>query len=346
MSRIISLLILAAIVLVAGFLFYQVISNYFVPVFAAIVLTLVFRPVHNWFLNQCRGRDRIAAGLTTAAILLIVLVPLTGILFRAVSDARGWVSTSGEIRFDLEWLHNLVADIITRFQLPIAADDVIQNVFEMTKDFAALIPSLLANFVFGFFVMVLSLYYFLADGPAMVSSVSNVLPLKSGYQSVLLAEFETVSRAIVSATLLSAVAQGLLAAIGYYFSGIESVFLLMLLTMLMSMVPFIGSLSVWGTAAVWLYFTGRTTEGLLLALYGAAIVSTADNIIKPLVLGGQSRLHPLWALLSVLGGLRAMGPIGIFVGPLVLAFLQAGLKMMTQELTMLDSRAKKEVAKS
>ncbi len=343
MSRIISLVILAAIVLVAGFLFYQVMINYFVPVFIAIVLTLVFRPVHNLFLKYCRGRDRIAAGLTTVAILLIVLGPLVAIIFRATSDARGLVSASGEIHFNLEWLNHLIADTIARFNLPFKADDVVNQILEFVKDFAAAIPQLLGNFVFGFLVMVFSLYYFLADGPDMIESVSKLLPLKSGYQTELLGEFQMVSRAIVSATLLSALAQGLLAAIGFTIFGVESVFLLMLLTMLMSMVPFVGSLSVWGSAALWLYFTGQPEYAIGLAVYGLLIISMADNIVKPLVLGGQSQLHPLWALLSVLGGLKAMGPIGVFVGPLVLAFLQAGLKMMQQELTMLDSRAKKEV---
>jgi predicted PurR-regulated permease PerM len=157
-----------------------------------------------------------------------------------------------------------------------------------------------------------------------------------------LTQFEEVSRAIVSATLLSALVQGLLAAFGFWIFGVNSIFLLMLLTMLLSMVPFVGSMSVWGGASLWLYFTGHVGASIGLACYGAGVISMSDNITKPMVLGGQSHLHPLWALLSVLGGLQAMGPIGVFVGPLILAFLHAGLKMLQQELTSFDPRGKKE----
>jgi predicted PurR-regulated permease PerM len=76
----------------------------------------------------------------------------------------------------------------------------------------------------------------------------------------------------------------------------------------------------------------------LLALYGACVVSVADNIIKPIILHGQSNLHPLLALLSVLGGVRALGPIGIFVGPMAVAFLQALLNILNVELKNLEER--------
>jgi predicted PurR-regulated permease PerM len=80
----------------------------------------------------------------------------------------------------------------------------------------------------------------------------------------------------------------------------------------------------------------RTWPAILLAVYGAAIVSTADNFIKPWVLQGRSKLHPLLALLSVLGGVQTLGPIGILVGPMIVVFLQTLLNILHRELTALD----------
>ena len=340
MSRNVSLVVIGAIVLVAGVLFYEVMINYFVPVFIAIVMTLIFQPVHAWVRKQCRGRDRLAAGLTTAAILVIVLGPLVGVVLRAALDIQAYVKNSGEVQFNTKWVEDLVTDVNTRFGLNLSADDIIKRIVTILTNIATNLPAFLGSFLFGFLVMIFSLFYFLADGPEMIKAVSKLLPLKSGYQSQLLDEFESVSRAIVSATLLSALAQGLLAAFGFWLFGVNSVFLLMLLTMVLSMVPFVGSMSVWGSAAAWLYFTGHPTSAIFLVIYGFGIISMADNIVKPIVLGGHSNLHPLWALLSVLGGLQAMGPIGVFVGPLVFAFLQAALKMLQQELTLLDKRDK------
>src|SRR5262249_4027597 len=129
-----------------------------------------------------------------------------------------------------------------------------------------------------------------------------------------------------------------LAGIGFYFSGLRSsVALLMLLTMVLALVPFTGAATVWVPVSLYLYFfQGHTGAAIGLALYGFFVISTVDNIIKPLVLHGQSKLHPLLALLSVLGGISALGPIGIVVGPMAVVFLQTILKILQRELSSID----------
>jgi hypothetical protein len=129
-----------------------------------------------------------------------------------------------------------------------------------------------------------------------------------------------------------------LAGVGFYFVGLQtSVALLMLLTMVLALVPFAGAAAVWIPVCLYLYFyQGHTASAVGLALYGGIIVSQADNFIKPYVLHGQSNLHPLLALLSVLGGLQALGPIGILVGPMVVVFLQVLLKLVQREMSSID----------
>jgi len=110
----------------------------------------------------------------------------------------------------------------------------------------------------------------------------------------------------------------------------------------MALVPFVGAAAVWVPCCIWLYMTGHHLAAILLAVYGVLIVSMADNVIKPLVLHGQSGLHPLVALLTILGGVTALGPIGILVGPMLVAFLQALLNMLNAELeSMAHRRANK-----
>lgn len=202
------------------------------------------------------------------------------------------------------------------------------------------------GFIVGSCVMLFSLFYFLVDGPRMLVALMHLSPMDDDYERELLEKFAEVSRAVVLATLLSAVAQGLLAGIGYYFalpSG-SPVFLLTVATMLLSIVPFVGATAIWApVSAIVFFYVGEYGPdgefvhtgfwpGILLALYGAGIVSTVDNLIKPWVLHGQSNLHPLLALLSVLGGVSVLGPIGILVGPMLVAFLQALLNMLRKEL--------------
>jgi predicted PurR-regulated permease PerM len=467
MSRIVSFVVLVAIVVLVGALSFKVMSSFLLPMFLALVLTVIFHPLHKWFIARSAGHDRVAAGMTTAAILLIVLIPTLLILSRAAAEA---FSLATEL--DPEVVRERLSQLRREFHLEMPTKDVQQTLESMaarleeieywsrqpgdTQDrlttlvksfdddtnlvhnqlsleeparaddsftvearqhiadswqalhgalepltpaahnsakFTEALPAVESSFrvfresllgsqtvawlrrqvnpsdkqiddfreevrqmatplalgtgqavggfvggvVVGLGVMIISLYYFLADGPAMIRALMHLSPLDDRYEEQLLNEFSTISRAVVLATLLSAFAQGLLASIGYFFAGFESVFLLTVVTMLLAMIPFVGAAAVWGACSLWLlFYDQRTYAALALATYGALVVSMIDNVIKPMVLHGQSKLHPLLALLSILGGIKALGPIGIFVGPMGMAFLQALLHMLHTELMALD----------
>jgi predicted PurR-regulated permease PerM len=225
-----------------------------------------------------------------------------------------------------------------------------KEVKAITSRLFATVPSWLqsvggatGSFVFkwllGIVITVVGIYFFLADGQVMVRTVMRLSPLDDRHETELLTEFDRVSRAVVVATLLSAAVQALLAGGGFWAIGMQSVFLLMVLTGLFALIPFVGAGVVWFPVVLWLFFVEeRYLTSILLGLYGAGVISSADNVIKPLVLHGQSNLHPLLALLSVLGGVQALGPVGILIGPMVVAFLQTSLNILHRELTSLEPR--------
>jgi predicted PurR-regulated permease PerM len=197
--------------------------------------------------------------------------------------------------------------------------------------------ALVVNIVFGIGITILCLFYFFLDGPRMVRAIMHLSPLDDQYEKELGGEFAKVSRAVVLASLLSALAQGLLAGIGFYIAGFDPLFLLIILTTVLALVPFVGAASVWLPACAWLVLVDqRPVAAVVLFLYGAGIISMADNLIKPLILQGQSNIHPLLGLLSVLGGVKAMGPIGILIGPMLVAFLQALLNILHKEMRSME----------
>lgn len=208
---------------------------------------------------------------------------------------------------------------------------------EQVVKFGGVAGSILGSLILGSTIMIISLYFFLLDGPAMMSSLQGLSPLDDEHEQELAVEFAKVSRAVVVATLLSALAQGILAGIGFYFCGLEAIFLLTLLSAVLAMVPFVGAAAVWVPCCLYLYFV-QNEVGLAigLAVYGVAVISMVDNFIKPWVLHGQSNLHPLLALLSVIGGVTALGPIGILIGPMVVVFLQTLLKILQRELLVME----------
>ena len=189
----------------------------------------------------------------------------------------------------------------------------------------------------GTLIMVISIYFFFVDGPAMVRTLMRLSPLDDTYELRLLGEFEKTSRAVVLASILSALAQGILAAIAFFFCGFQSFILLFMVTTVMALIPFLGAASVWVPCAIYLAAVDqRYGAAIFLAIYGAAVVSSIDNVIKAYVLHGHSELHPLVALLSVLGGVPVFGPIGILVGPMVVVFLQTLLEILNHELELRD----------
>ena len=341
MSRIISLVGLVAVLLVIAFLFFRVVADFILPMFLAVLLVIIFRPLDVWLLARCKGRRRLAAGATTTIILLVFLVPVLLLLWNASAESvKIYDNLANAADKAPEYLHWASFRVVAwgemlgvELQPGDVANAVTTTLRQSLAPLAAGTTQFLGNFLIAIFVMMASLYFFLADGPKMLHTVLRLWPLDDRYKDQLVVQFGTVSRGVVLATVLSAVAQGLLAGAGFYLTGLQPLFLLIVLTMLLSMVPFIGAVSVWIPACLWLYFHDHhTTAAIGLAIYGAVIVSTVDNIIKPAILHGRSNLHPLLALLSVLGGVKALGPIGIFVGPMIVAFLQTLLEMLYTEL--------------
>jgi predicted PurR-regulated permease PerM len=467
MSRLVSFFVLIAIVAIAAFLSFEVLSAFFLPLFLALLLVVMFRPVHLRLVKVCKGRNRVAAGLTTLLVMLIGLLPLLWLLTRAATETVSLIDEVDQdtlleqftdlrrrlalelpperVRRDLTQIESMLhalrekspsapTDTIHRQQAVVdllhkaselkrelslhdaaagggtagASPELIKALDEFQKNANALYdlaeqPDELAakaatteaslerireliyggqvlgwlkqqvNFdrqqladlrsqlaalagplalnttqvvggfvlelVVGVSVMLLALYYFLADGPEMVDTLMKLTPLDSRYEVQLLNEFGDLARAILVAMLLSAFVQGLLAGVAYFFLGFESVFLFTVLTMLAAIVPFIGAMPVWGLCSLWLYLhDGRPQAAIVLVIYSFVIGVIGDNVIKPLVLHGRSNLHPLLALLSVFGGAQVLGPIGIVVGPMVVAILQTLLTMLKVEMKAMDTR--------
>jgi predicted PurR-regulated permease PerM len=450
MSRLVSFLVLVGILVVIAVVFFRVMAGFFVPLFLAALLGVVFQPVFRWTLAKVRGYRYVASTLTTTLVLVAILLPiglvittatLEGLslidqlqlanvrakldelrtqagfqmprkddlhfiearlrlwrkqlregtspdvtaekvdnLLQRLDDLEVWrkeqeppptadpaslrqaltalrdaredtveqdsalVEADAEFR---EFKRNLLGGTYRAFitELVNPTDEQLEQFRRTTLSSAGVVFTfggdtikVFGKLLFGIIIMVVALFFFLAEGSRMVDAIIRVSPLEEHYVRELVSEFDRACRAIVSATLISAVVQGVLAGIGFYFAGLESsVFLLTLLTMVLALVPFAGAAAVWVPVSLYLYFyEGNAIAAIGLALYGGIVVSQSDNVIKPYVLHGQSNLHPLLALLSVLGGIQALGPIGILVGPMVVVFLQVLLKLVQREMSSID----------
>lgn len=341
MTRLVSFAILIGLVVLFGLLSLQVMAAFLLPLLLAAMLVVIFGPLHRAILRRTGGPRWVAAGLTTLAVLVIVLVPIGFLVVRAGTDAMAILRTPDGLKLDPAVLEGIVARVNEATGLEVTPDGVNQEVRKIAEEWIGPVvtraPVKAVKLLIGLVVTIVAFFYFLADGPRMLAAVTRLIPLDIRHQWQLLEEFEEISRAVVTATLLAAAVQATLGGIGYALAGLNNVFLLTLLTFVLAMVPLVGAASVWVPACLYLlFFTKNPWAAAGLAAWGLLVVSTIDNVIKPLVLQGQSKLHPLLALLSVLGGVAALGPIGIFVGPIAVAFLQAALTMLAAEIDSFD----------
>lgn len=342
MTRLVSFGVLLGLVVLFGFLSLRVLSSFLLPMLLAAMLVVIFGPLHRWIRGRTGWPDWAAAAVSTLLVVLIVLAPVSLVLFRAGGEAAAILRRPDGVRLDPHVLDGVVARFNDATGMQVTSDGVNTELKRLLEDWigpvAARAPVVVGKVLLGAIVTIVSLFYFFADGGRMIEGVTRLVPLDRRYQWQLLAEFEEISRAVVSSILLAALVQAVLAGIGFYVAGLGKVFLLTLLTFFGALVPIAGAAIVWGAASLWLLLFAKSTWAAAgLALWGLCVVSTADNIVKPIVLHGQSKLHPLLALLSVLGGVGAVGPIGIFVGPIAVAFLQAALTMLQTELDSLST---------
>lgn len=381
--RVVSFIVLLAIILLVGIVFFQVMAQFIVPLFLACVLLVVFQPLHRWYLKKTPKWPRLAALLTTLTILVTVLAPTIFLGFNAYKECASRIYSAGakaaESRQAAARQANLDAAAADAAPVDPEGDTLYaklqekahqwadmwkeqtgitiarEDVEDFFKDAVGLIGNLLPEIagaafrlIVGLLITIIALFYFFADGPAMINGLMGLSPMDRRHELELLARFAEISRSVVVATLLSAVVQGICAGIGFYFalpSG-APIFLLMALTMVLAIVPFVGAAGVWIPTCIIIFLFGpgvfvvggEAVEGgdwkvaAALAIYCAVVVSGIDNVIKPLVLHGQANLHPLLALLSILGGIQVLGPVGILIGPMVVSFLQALLSMFRREI--------------
>ena len=190
----------------------------------------------------------------------------------------------------------------------------------------------LAGLVVALAVFALSLYYFLADGPDLILAAESLIPIERDYQRELAAQFVKAVRAVVLATFLAALGQGIATAIALKIVGINYFFLMMIISTFAAMIPMAGPFLVWFPVACWLLWSGHWGSALFLLIIGIGVIGTLDNVIRTFVLQSDTKLHPLLAFVSVLGGLQVMGLWGVFIGPVVACCLHVLIKIFNQEV--------------
>jgi predicted PurR-regulated permease PerM len=324
---------------VLGYAVLRIVQPFVAPVLWASLLAFLLFPLNRWLRAALRGSKAKAALLLTIGSVLMIVMPAVslGILFgRQASDLLSQLQSSAaahQIQTPNDIMH---LPQVTRFLeavgswLPVDAaqvrDSLISSGQQVVQSALAIGGSLFASAVAAVVAVVLSLFllfFFLRDGELMVRRAMAVVPLEDRRKDQLLEHLASVIQGIVLGSLATAIAQGTLVGIGFRLTGLPSPIVFGVLAMGASLIPLIGTTIVWVPGALYLGLTGHWGAALFLAVWSVGLVSTVDNVIRPLFISSRAKITTLPVFIGLLGGIAAFGPIGIFLGPVVIALVLA-----------------------
>lgn len=305
-----------------------VVAPFLVPIIWAGILSYASWPALNKIRLCCKGRDTLAACIATLLAGITLFLPLLWLIWLAQQEIthiypaiQAFLAAPLQIPAtikNLPWLGDWLQQHLAAFT---GSQDIASAIKPWlaahTNDLTTLAGGLGKNLVKMLFVVII-LFFFYRDGARIVHEIRHVLakyigPQAHGY----LHAAGTTTRAVVYGVLLTALIQGAVAGLGYWVAGLSSPVIFGLVTAMLALIPFCTPLA-WGSAGLWLFMQGNTAEAIGIWIWGAAVVSQLDNVLRPIFISSVSPIPFLLVLFGLLGGLLAFGLVGLFVGPIVL----------------------------
>jgi predicted PurR-regulated permease PerM len=336
--RLLVVLVLAAVALTI----YVVVLPFWQAFFLAAVTAAALRPTMEWLSRKLRGRRAVAATILTVGVLVLVVVPIAALgafLVNQVVDGVNWLRET--IRSEGVW------GLVERLPGPAqnAAREVLEAVPQPHRELqkiageqggqaAAAVGGVLAatgTALFQTAMLLIALFFLLVDGKRLLAWLDGHVPLRPGQLQTLVADFRQTSVSVLVASIGTAGIQTAAAVIGYLIARAPNVPFLALATFVLALVPAVGGAVMVVGVALLLLATGHPAAGGFLLLWGLAVVSLSDNVARPYLLKGGMELHGGLVFFALLGGLAVFGGIGLLVGPLVLTFLLASLRLYRRE---------------
>ncbi|HEX5530729.1 MAG TPA: AI-2E family transporter [Methylomirabilota bacterium] len=327
--------------LLAGALF-VIVRPFLEAILWSMLLAFLLSPAQRAVTGLLGGRAPLAAILLTVltAVVLIAPGPLLAVAFARQARelfARGQklvaesgIAGAGDL-LEIPLVSRVIRWVET--MAPVSADQIHDW---LASGAQALLQGLVAvsgafvvgalNALVGLGITLFLLFFFLRDGDRMVATAVGLIPMAAERRSHLVDHIAAVIRAVVFGSLLTALVQGLLVGVGFAVVGLPSPVVFGAVAAVAALIPLIGTALVWVPAAGVLFLQGRWIAGLFLLGWSVAVVSSADNVVRPLFISGRAQISTLPVFLGLLGGVSAFGPIGLVVGPVVVALTLALLR--------------------
>jgi predicted PurR-regulated permease PerM len=300
------------------------------PIAWAIVLSIVFYPVFAFVLKFVKWRP-LASFVTLLIILVIIFGPVSYLSYMLSQEIKAFVAymTGGDFDPVNTVLHhpaisNLVSKLLGLLNIKEAElqNMVVENLTRLGKETMGRITGGLGNAASAavdFVLMLLSIFFFLEEGPQFIEKINNYMPFSRKQRERLIQQTRDIVVSTIYGGVTVAIFQAIIGGFAFSFLGIPSPGLWGTCMFIASFIPLVGTFVVWGPAALYLFFKGSLVKAGILVLIGILGISSVDNIVRPLIIRGRMKLPILAIFFSILGGIKVFGIIGFIMGPLVLA---------------------------
>jgi predicted PurR-regulated permease PerM len=311
------------------------------PFFGAVlwgtILAILFAPLYRRLLRFMGQRRTVAAIATVMIILLIVILPLMLIGALLLQEGIGVYEKfqSGEFNLGryfeqvLDALPGWVSDLVDRFGLTNlgAMQERLSSGFVQGSQFVAAkalnIGQNTFDFIVNLCIVLYLLFFLLRDGDDLGRRIRNAVPLHADQQHELFSRFTTVIRATVKGNVVVAIVQGALGGLIFWFLGVHAPVLWAVVMAFLSLLPAVGSALVWLPVAIYFLLTGATWQGIVLIVYGVLVIGLVDNVLRPILVGKDTKIPDYVVLISTLGGMAIFGLNGFVIGPVIAAMFMA-----------------------
>lgn len=314
-------------------------------VFWSVVLAILFRPLYCRLLISVGWRRNLASALTLIICLLIVILPMTLLTLALLQEASSTFERirSNEIDFGAYFRQAIAAlpgwaisllDRLGLSEFSALQDKLSARIAETSQIVAKQAVNVgqsMFNVLISFAIMLYLLFFLLRDGSQLTERISQAIPLIDAHKKRLFGKFATVIRATVKGNIVVAITQGTLGGLMFWFLGIQGALLWGAVMAVMSLVPIVGPGLVWLPVAVFFLLTGVVWKGVLLMLYGMLVIGLVDNVLRPILVGKDTKMPDYIVLISTIGGLVLIGPNGFVIGPVIAALFMAAWDLYTIE---------------
>jgi predicted PurR-regulated permease PerM len=321
---------IATVVLLALGCLY-VLKPFLAAILFAAAVVISSWPLYLMLLARMRGRRTLAALTMTLTLTLLVIIPLALVAYNLADDvAVAYQQVTGALEqgelLPPQWVRRipLVGGSLDKYLRDLVGSrdsmmELVQRMIEPARHYFVAAGIMLGTGVAQMSLAAFVSFFFYRDGQSLLKVISIAMKRVAGEgaESVALTVSQTV-RGVMYGLLGTALAQALVAALGFAIAGVPAVPLLSVLVFVSSLVP-VGPPLVWGPAAIWLFMQGNTGWGIFMLVWGALLISGVDNVVRPMLISRGSSLPFLLTLLGVLGGVLAFGFVGMFIGPTLLA---------------------------